>query len=608
MDKKNILVPLSLIFVVILLSISLVAGMSERTCVNSFCSGFNSRLTDVRNGVGVSNANLGAVCCDGAWWADTRGSNWDSSCNGKGSGIQEGGWYVCNNFGSLTGKTDSFGNLNFRVNPGTYNWQVSKTGYITKTENILVNKDMTLYVVLASCAQTCTSFTYSAWSTCINGIQTRTVTSSFPAGCTGGNPILTQTCTPLCTESDWIYTLSPTVCPSTGLQTKTWTKIGSCSGGVNHPSTEIISCTPNVTTCTSFNYTNWSTCINGIQTRVIISSFPINCTGGNPITTQQCNVTGIPQLNVPDQYLSENSGYNNNIINLKDYTNDTDTPISRISYSIISQSNISVVNCSIDSSKYLDCNVKNNTLGFSEIVISISDGVNNNTDSFKVYIEEVTDVTKVRFIYPVGGEKLSGNVNILWNATNSKNHALLISLYYSIDNGSIWNVLKENETNDGSYNWNTKIYPNGTYLLKIKAFDLVSGISVFNQTQKEFSVNNTNTPPHHPSSGGGSEEVEVCEPLWQCSGWSDCFEGIQTKTCEDINSCDNSFEKPSEMRICEDYQTGNIMLSLEDAKKKSLGEKIFCWIIFLGLLLILLLIILVLILLFRKSKFYKRKI
>lgn len=47
----------------------------------------------------------------------------------------------------------------------------------------------------ASTAPTCTSFTYSDWSTCQNGTQTRTVLSSSPDGCTGGNPILSQSCT-----------------------------------------------------------------------------------------------------------------------------------------------------------------------------------------------------------------------------------------------------------------------------------------------------------------------------------------------------------------------------------------------------------------------------
>ncbi|MBI5739832.1 MAG: hypothetical protein HZA16_03840 [Nitrospirae bacterium] len=44
-------------------------------------------------------------------------------------------------------------------------------------------------------AQTCTSFTYSAWSECLpGGSRSRTLTSSYPAGCTGGNPVLVQSC------------------------------------------------------------------------------------------------------------------------------------------------------------------------------------------------------------------------------------------------------------------------------------------------------------------------------------------------------------------------------------------------------------------------------
>lgn len=42
---------------------------------------------------------------------------------------------------------------------------------------------------------TCTSFTYSAWSTCSNNQQTRTILTSTPVGCTGGTPVTTQSCT-----------------------------------------------------------------------------------------------------------------------------------------------------------------------------------------------------------------------------------------------------------------------------------------------------------------------------------------------------------------------------------------------------------------------------
>ncbi len=43
---------------------------------------------------------------------------------------------------------------------------------------------------------TCIAFTYSAYGACQpNGTQTRTVLTSSPAGCTGGGPVTSRTCT-----------------------------------------------------------------------------------------------------------------------------------------------------------------------------------------------------------------------------------------------------------------------------------------------------------------------------------------------------------------------------------------------------------------------------
>jgi hypothetical protein len=46
-------------------------------------------------------------------------------------------------------------------------------------------------------AVTCTELTYSEWTTCSSeGTQTRTVASALPAGCSGGTPVVTQSCVP----------------------------------------------------------------------------------------------------------------------------------------------------------------------------------------------------------------------------------------------------------------------------------------------------------------------------------------------------------------------------------------------------------------------------
>ena len=197
---------------------------------------------------------------------------------------------------------------------------------------------------------TCSSFNYSNWSSCTqSGVQTRTIISSSPSGCVGGNPIISTTCTytSACTDNDWTYALSPLTCPSSGVQTKTWTKIGSCEEGVSHPASETVTCTytppaPPCTesnwtyvlpsacsssgtqvktwskignceggvshpasetvgcnyqssTCTLFTYSNWSTCNqSGVQTRTIVSVYPLGCAGGNPITSQVCTYSICP--------------------------------------------------------------------------------------------------------------------------------------------------------------------------------------------------------------------------------------------------------------------------------------------------------------------------
>ncbi|MFA4817209.1 MAG: cohesin domain-containing protein [Parcubacteria group bacterium] len=91
---------------------------------------------------------------------------------------------------------------------------------------------------------TCTSFTYSAYGSCqSNSKHYRSITSSLPAGCTGGSPITEESC---------IYT-PPTV------------------------------------TCTDFTYSAYGDCqSNGKQSRSITSSSPQGCTGGNSVTTLDC--------------------------------------------------------------------------------------------------------------------------------------------------------------------------------------------------------------------------------------------------------------------------------------------------------------------------------
>jgi hypothetical protein len=64
---------------------------------------------------------------------------------------------------------------------------------------------------------TCTSFTYSGWGACqSNNTQTRTVTASSPAGCTGGTPLTSQSCTYVQPQACTSYTYTLGACQPNG--------------------------------------------------------------------------------------------------------------------------------------------------------------------------------------------------------------------------------------------------------------------------------------------------------------------------------------------------------------------------------------------------------
>lgn len=83
------------------------------------------------------------------------------------------------------------------------------------------------------------------------------------------------------------------------------------------------------------------------------------------------------------------------------------------------------------------------------------------------------------------------------------------------------------------------------------------------------------------------EVVQFCEVHWECSGWSECFDGWMSRECEDINHCEYSYNKPMERATCD--MTSMVLVEEEQS---------FNWIVFLiliGIALILILIIIKLI-------------
>lgn len=47
-----------------------------------------------------------------------------------------------------------------------------------------------------------------------------------------------------------------------------------------------------------------------------------------------------------------------------------------------------------------------------------------------------------------------------------------------------------------------------------------------------------------------AQAILLCEPIWGCTGWSNCIDSAQTKVCIDKNDCRFQPGKPDESRKC----------------------------------------------------------
>ena len=63
--------------------------------------------------------------------------------------------------------------------------------------------------------------------------------------------------------------------------------------------------------------------------------------------------------------------------------------------------------------------------------------------------------------------------------------------------------------------------------------------SVFSNFVPAFDFNGTVT------------DICPCEEDWSCGAWSECIEGIKTRTCTDQNNCGTIVGKPIESQGCE---------------------------------------------------------
>ena len=80
-------------------------------------------------------------------------------------------------------------------------------------------------------------------------------------------------------------------------------------------------------------------------------------------------------------------------------------------------------------------------------------------------------------------------------------------------------------------------------------------------------------------SGSGSKgsKSKTCNPIWDCTEWSSCVNGMKTRSCTDLKGCEKDFSTPSEIETCTNaflfYETESSSIGLgstEESKIPSL--------------------------------------
>ncbi len=150
---------------------------------------------------------------------------------------------------------------------------------------------------------------------------------------------------------------------------------------------------------------------------------------------------------------------------------------------------------------------------------------------------------------PTAGQTLTSS-NVTLNISFSDNVALSYCSY-NITNSLGTAVVNNTTITCGNSSVDYQTISDGSgYVLTAFANDTSNHINITNRT---FSVD-TSVAVTTPSGGGGSGG---CITLWNCTNWSACTNGIQTRTCPYPSAfCAPTVSKPEESRACTASETG----------------------------------------------------
>lgn len=138
----------------------------------------------------------------------------------------------------------------------------------------------------------------------------------------------------------------------------------------------------------------------------------------NTTANQPPVITGLPDLTV-----NENSIIPANWIDLWVYAYDSESSDDHLQFSIVSESSPGLIDCRIDNSRYLNCDLAPDSYGFSDIAVQVDDGQYFDRDSFRITVNQISQRPSISNIPNVNfNEDSSASLNLSLYVTDPDNN------------------------------------------------------------------------------------------------------------------------------------------------------------------------------------------
>ncbi|VVB79495.1 Uncharacterised protein [uncultured archaeon] len=89
---------------------------------------------------------------------------------------------------------------------------------------------------------------------------------------------------------------------------------------------------------------------------------------------------------------------------------------------------------------------------------------------------------------------------------------------------------------------------------------IVTPTNITNITSNTTVTGDSNDDNDCEDSDHKSSFVNICEPNWECGGWSVFTSGVQTRNCIDTNNCDYKYNQPIEVVDCKSLEKQKVLV------------------------------------------------